>query len=83
VDEEKWRRKTYSSVTRKLAEVVMPHRRKAHKGSFAGHSDDLLKHFSDHRAKASNPTAAEKKPAKEKHGAEVSVHQALLERAGH
>ena len=62
----------------------MPHRRTAQKGSFASHSDDLLKHFSHHGAKASNPReAADKKPAKEKHKPKVSVHQALLERAEH
>lgn len=66
----------------KLAEVVMPHRRTAQKGSFASHSDDLLKHFSHHKAKASNPaTTAEKKPTKDR--PKVSVHQALLERAEH
>ena len=59
----------------------MPHRRKVQKGSFASHSDDLLKHFS-HKAKASNPpAAAEKKPAKDR--PKMSVHQALLERAEH
>lgn len=62
----------------------MPHRRKAQKGSFASHSDDLLKHFSHHRAKASNPlTAAEEEPTEKKRRPTVSVHQALLERAEH
>ena len=60
----------------------MPHRRRAQKGSFASHSDDLLKHFSHHRAKASNPpSAVEKKPPKDQ--PKISVHQALLEGAEH
>lgn len=72
------------SLIAEVAEVVMPHRRIVKKGSFASHFDDLLKHFSHHRAKVSNsPTVTEKKPNKPKHKPKVSVHQALFERAEH
>jgi hypothetical protein len=54
----------------------MPHRRLAQKGSFSGHLDELVKHFSapTKQSKAKPPAVKKRK---------ISVHQALFERAAH
>jgi len=57
----------------------MPHRRKSEKGSFAGHIDELVTHFSAREAAASSgKSPAQRSPELQE---KVDVHAALFERA--
>ena len=57
----------------------MPHRRPAKKGSFSGHFDHLVKHFSQsHQPKKAGSTTGKLKRQRKR-----SVHQLLFEASTH
>ena len=55
---------------------AMPHRRTSKKGSFAGHLDELVRHFPDAEAKPDERSAADRK-LREK----LDIHALLFEQA--
>ena len=59
----------------------MPHRRPAKRGSFGGHFDELVKHFTPGR---SHPVAvAKRRKSKSRVKSAASLNQKLFERAVH
>lgn len=55
----------------------MPHRRRIEKGSFAGHFDELVKHFTNRKP----PSKATSRKSKPKRVTPAKLNQELFERA--